>query len=137
MNVLLITFSFPPAGGVGVLRALESGKVSSREWRSGGCAHGSERSICRQGHGASAAGTRERHSASHLDIGSAVLRCERLKKGISTGGGKATGNSAVKRGNLLKQFIGNLLLPDPQVGWLPFAFPAAEKIIRDRKIDSY
>ena len=28
-----------------------------------------------------------------------------------------------------------MLLPDPQVGWLPFAFPAACRIIRDRNID--
>ncbi len=28
-----------------------------------------------------------------------------------------------------------MLLPDPQVGWLPFAFPAARRIIRNRKID--
>ena len=39
-------------------------------------------------------------------------------------------------GNPLKQFIGNLLLPDPQVGWLPFALPAAERIIRERAIDA-
>lgn len=35
----------------------------------------------------------------------------------------------------LKQIVGNLLLPDPQVGWLPFAFPAACRLIRSRKID--
>jgi glycosyltransferase involved in cell wall biosynthesis len=39
-------------------------------------------------------------------------------------------------GNPIKQFIGNLLLPDPQVGWLPFALPAAERIIRERAIDA-
>jgi glycosyltransferase involved in cell wall biosynthesis len=28
-----------------------------------------------------------------------------------------------------------MLLPDPQVGWLPFAMPAARRIIRERQID--
>ena len=37
--------------------------------------------------------------------------------------------------NAIEKLIGNLLLPDPQVGWLPFAFPAAKRIIRERKID--
>lgn len=41
-----------------------------------------------------------------------------------------------RKGNPLKQFVANLLLPDPQVGWLPFAFPAAVRIIRSRKIDA-
>ena len=60
-----------------------------------------------------------------------------VKKAISGGEGKATARAqaTVKDGNPLKQFIGNLLLPDPQVGWLPFALPAAERIIRERKID--
>ncbi len=37
--------------------------------------------------------------------------------------------------NPVAKFLGNLLLPDPQVGWLPFAVPAARKIVRERKID--
>lgn len=69
-----------------------------------------------------------------------------LKKVIAGGGG-AKGNGAGKNGgenaaagqtgapNPLKQLVGNLLLPDPQVGWLPFALPAARRIIRQRKID--
>ena len=48
-----------------------------------------------------------------------------VKKVISGGVGKTTASpqTAVKGANPLKQFIGNLLLPDPQVGWLPFALP--------------
>ena len=34
----------------------------------------------------------------------------------------------------LRTFVGNLLLPDPQIGWLPFAFPAARRIIGRRSI---
>ncbi|HEY0163045.1 MAG TPA: glycosyltransferase [Edaphobacter sp.] len=63
-----------------------------------------------------------------------------VKKAIT--GGKPTASAAPqaakssKGGNPLKRLIGNLLLPDPQVGWLPFAFPAAVRIIRERKIDA-
>ncbi len=65
-----------------------------------------------------------------------------VKKAITGGKGKPTASAAPqaakssKGGNPLKRLIGNLLLPDPQVGWLPFAFPAAVRIIRERKIDA-
>ncbi|MBS1821034.1 MAG: glycosyltransferase [Acidobacteria bacterium] len=44
--------------------------------------------------------------------------------------------AAKPAGNPIKQAIANLLLPDPQIGWLPFALPAAERIIRERAIDA-
>ncbi len=48
---------------------------------------------------------------------------------------KAAATAGTDRPNLLKRIVGDMLLPDPQVGWLPFAFPAARRIIRNRKID--
>jgi glycosyltransferase involved in cell wall biosynthesis len=60
-------------------------------------------------------------------------------KKIVSGRGAAGGGTASTSGgtgNPVKQFVGNLLLPDPQVGWLPFALPAARRIIRERKIDA-
>lgn len=62
-----------------------------------------------------------------------------VKKAVTGGKAKpapADVQSAKGGGNPLKQFIGNLLLPDPQVGWLPFALPAATRIIRERSIDA-
>lgn len=62
-----------------------------------------------------------------------------LKKAITGGKGKpssASDGSAAKDGNPVRRWIGNLLLPDPQIGWLPFAFPAAVRIIRSRSIDA-
>lgn len=53
------------------------------------------------------------------------------KSGKSNSSDRKDNNS----GNAIERMIGNLLLPDPQVGWLPFAFPAAKRIIRERKID--
>lgn len=64
-----------------------------------------------------------------------------VKKAIAGGKGKPTSaapqaEKSGRTGNPLKRLIGNLLLPDPQVGWLPFALPAAVRIIRERRIDA-
>ena len=86
------------------------------------------------------------HRTWTLDLPFALRKA--IKKLVSGGGAKrpASATSASQgsasaaangtpRGNPLKRLIGNLLLPDPQVGWLPFAFPAARRIIRRREID--
>lgn len=63
-----------------------------------------------------------------------------VKKAVTGGKAKpaptAVPDGSRSGGNPLKQLIGNLLLPDPQVGWLPFALPAAARIIRERNIDA-
>ena len=62
-----------------------------------------------------------------------------VKKVVTGGKAKPAAAAAQQSsggGNPLKQAIGNLLLPDPQVGWLPFALPAAARIIRERAIDA-
>ncbi|MFY0574618.1 glycosyltransferase [Cystobacter fuscus] len=68
-----------------------------------------------------------------------------LRKGIKkllTRGKAPTSSSALAPAgrpglmNRLQGLIANLLLPDPQIGWLPFAYPAARRIIRSRKIDA-
>ena len=61
--------------------------------------------------------------------------------GAGRGGGSITGPAplASTRRSLkqrLRTLVGNLLLPDPQIGWLPFAFPAARRIVRRRSIDA-
>ncbi len=55
------------------------------------------------------------------------------KGAVQTSAAPAGGKPGVVQ--KLKGMVGNLLLPDPQVGWLPFAFPSARRIIRERKID--
>ncbi len=44
--------------------------------------------------------------------------------------------SVAPRSNPLRAVIANLLLPDPQIGWLPFAIRAAARIVRERQIDA-
>ena len=137
MNVLLITFSFPPAGGVGVLRALSLAKYLPENGirvdvltARNAPAVGKDAALLRQ-----VPESVTVHRTWTLDLPFWLRKT--VKKAVSGGEGKATARAqaAVKGGNPLKQFIGNLLLPDPQVGWLPFALPAAERIIRERKID--
>ncbi|WP_242618063.1 glycosyltransferase [Edaphobacter modestus] len=62
-----------------------------------------------------------------------------VKKALTGGRAKAASpapQAGRSGGNPLRRWIGNLLLPDPQVGWLPFALPAAVRIIRERSIDA-
>ena len=148
MNVLLITFSFPPAGGVGVLRALSFAKyLPENDVRidvltaRNAPAVGKDMSLLKQ-----VPAEVTVHRTWTLDLPFALRKG--VKKLLSGRGAKA---SAVKAppstpkaaeakpsretGNPLKRMIANLLLPDPQVGWLPFAFPAARRIIRRREID--
>jgi len=84
------------------------------------------------------------HRAWTLDLPFALRKA--LKKIVSGRSAKAVAGSQLNsstshgatsggRQNPLKRLVGDLLLPDPQVGWLPFAFPAACRIIRKRKID--
>jgi len=137
LNVLLITFSFPPAGGVGVLRALSLAKYLPENGirvdvltARNAPAVGQDSALLRQ-----VPENVTVHRTWTLDLPFWLRKT--VKKVVSGGGGKATVSqqNGVNRGNPLKQIVGNLLLPDPQVGWLPFALPAAERIIRERKID--
>jgi glycosyltransferase involved in cell wall biosynthesis len=139
LNVLLITFSFPPAGGVGVLRALSLAKYLPENGirvdvltARNAPAVGKDSALLRQ-----VPESVTVHRTWTLDLPFWLRKA--VKKVISGGGERtkptAATQTSVKSANPVKQFVGNLLLPDPQVGWLPFALPAAEKIIRDRNID--
>lgn len=144
MNVLLITFSFPPAGGVGVLRALSFAKyfpengvrvdvLTARNAPS----VGKDLSLLAQ-----VPPEVTVHRSWTLDLPFTLRKAikKMLTRGKAAGGAAADGKQANVQssgggGNRWKRFVANLLLPDPQVGWLPFAFPAARRIIRRRKID--
>jgi glycosyltransferase involved in cell wall biosynthesis len=141
VNVLLITYSFPPAGGVGVLRALSLAKYLPENGvrvdvltARNAPAVGKDNSLLQQ-----VPVSVTVHRSWTLDLPFGLRKA--LKKAISGGGGAKShaGPDAAAavpgRPNPLKKLVGNLLLPDPQVGWLPFATPAAKRIIRRRKID--
>ena len=139
MNLLLITYSFPPAGGVGVLRALSLSKYLPENGvrvdvltARNAPAVGKDLSLLQQ-----VPASVTVHRTWTLDLPFWLRKA--VKKVVTGGKAKASVASSDVRaggGNPLKQLIGNLLLPDPQVGWLPFALPAAERIIRERAIDA-
>ena len=145
MNLLLITFSFPPAGGVGVLRAVSLAKYLPENGirvdvltARNAPAVGKDRTLLQQ---VPAAVTVHRTWTADLPF---WLR-KSVKKVLTRGRATATTPVAASQNpdpqpagkvNPIKQFIANLLLPDPQVGWLPFALPAAKRIIRERAIDA-
>ena len=161
MNLLLITFSFPPAGGVGVLRALSLAKyLPSNGVRvdvltaRNAPAVGRDASLLAQ-----VPAEVKVHRTWTLDLPFGLRKL--IKRIISGRGGLAQksasapsgaagansgkadvdwGKAAAARervgGSPLKQLVANLLLPDPQIGWLPFALPAARRLVRRRKIDA-
>lgn len=142
MNVLLITYSFPPAAGVGVLRALSLAKyLPENDIRldvltaRNAAAVGQDRGLLAQ---VPAAVTVHRTWTPDLPF---ALR-KGIKKLLSRGGPSnsptptpANSPAAAPKPNAIKQWLANLLLPDPQLGWVPFAVHAARKIIRERQID--
>jgi hypothetical protein len=137
VNLLLITFSFPPAGGVGVLRALSLAKYLPENGvrvdvltARNAPAVGKDPSLLKQ-----VPAEVKVHRTWTLDLPFWLRKA--VKKAVTGGKAKAAPSTVqTGGGNSIKQFIGNLLLPDPQVGWLPFALPAAKRIIRERAIDA-
>ena len=141
MNVLLITFSFPPAGGVGVLRALslakylpESGLNVHVLTARNAPAVGRDDSLLAQ-----VPASVSVHRTWTLDLPFALRK--RIKKILTRqpAGASSTPATPARRPGLLgrlRSFIANLLLPDPQIGWLPFALPAARRLIRTHHIDA-
>jgi glycosyltransferase involved in cell wall biosynthesis len=135
LNVLLVTYSFPPAGGVGVLRATSLARyLPSTDIRLDVLTT----------RNAAAVGT---DLALVLDIPPEVTvhrsltfdlpfsMRKRFKRLVSSGGKRVTVNRASHDStNFIKAFLQDLLLPDPQVAWLPIALRKACKIIVDRKI---
>lgn len=137
LNVLLVSYSFPPAGGVGVLRAASLARYFPAE---------GIRLDVLTARNASAVGA----DAALLEEIPAEVRVYRtvtldlpfgLKKWIkkliagrkSSKVAAATGPAV--RPNLLKRALQDVLLPDPQVTWLPVLTRAARRIVRQRDID--
>ena len=154
MNVLLISFSFPPAGGVGVLRALSLAKYLPAEGVRVDVLTARNAPAVGQDPGllAQVPADVTVHRTWTLDLPFALRKW--VKKRL--GGAKAIRpapadtkpsspsrpeaqpqpRATTGRRNPIRGLVANLLLPDPQIGWLPFALPAARRIIRRRKIDA-
>jgi glycosyltransferase involved in cell wall biosynthesis len=142
LNVLLVTYSFPPAGGVGVLRAASLARYFPVE---------RIRLDVLTTRNASAVGTDSAllteistevkiHRTVTLDLPFSHKKAiKRLVTGTRPPSGAAGVGAAVTttvgKPGILKRLIQDLLLPDPQVTWLPVLTRTARRIVRERKID--
>jgi len=138
LNVLLVSYVFPPIGGTGVMRASSLARYFPGE---------GIRVDVVTARNAAAVGTDPTllkeipaevtvHGTITLDLPFG------LKKGIKkliTGGkapaAQSTANAGPSKQSFLKRALGELLVPDPQVTWLPVLTRAARRIIKQRNID--
>jgi glycosyltransferase involved in cell wall biosynthesis len=139
-NLLIITYSFPPFGGVGVHRALSLARyLPTFGWNvdvltaKNPSAVGTDARLLEQ---VPASVTVHRTFTLDLPFG--------LKKAIKrlVGGSRhkvesAAGTQQSRKGlfSAAAQFAKDVLSPDPQVLWLPFAVRAAARIVSERRID--
>ncbi|MFZ1005565.1 MAG: group 1 glycosyl transferase, partial [Candidatus Sulfotelmatobacter sp.] len=138
LNVLLVSYSFPPAGGTGVMRASSLARYLPAE---------GIRLDVLTARNASAVGTDAMllkeiptevnvHRTVTLDLPFGIKKgIKRLIVGAKPPAGKADASTSPGTPGFLKRAIQNVFLPDPQVTWLPILFPAARRIIRKRSID--
>jgi len=139
LRVLMVTYSFPPAGGVGVLRAASLARYFPAE--------GIQLDVL-TARNASAVGSDQTlldeipddvkiHRSFTLDLPFGIKKgIKKLIAGVKPTAGKAAGTVAAgSKPNFLKRALEDVLLPDPQVTWLPVAARAARRIVRERNID--
>jgi len=137
LNVLFVTYSFPPVGGTGVMRAASLARYLPAE--------GIHLDVL-TARNASAVGLDPAllkeipaevriHRTITLDLPFGIKKW--IKKLITGRKPVPSGASAVPAGkpNFLKRALENILLPDPQVAWLPVLTRAARRIVKERKID--
>jgi glycosyltransferase involved in cell wall biosynthesis len=138
LNVLLVTYSFPPVGGVGVLRAASLARYLPAEGirldvltARNPSAVGSDPTLLNE-----IPAEVTIHRTLTLDLPFGVKKA--IKKLITSG--KATAIQASQKAspgkpNFLKRAFQDLLLPDPQVTWLPVLTRVARRIVKARSID--
>lgn len=138
LNVLLVVYAFPPAGGVGVLRAASLARYFPAEdirldvlTTRNPSAVVTDSTLLRE-----IPPEVTIHRTFTFDIPFGLKK--RLKRLVTGGRPPAprTDNRApASKPNLLKRALQDMLLPDPQVTWLPFLTKAARRIVRERGID--
>jgi len=138
LNVLLVTYSFPPVGGVGVLRAASLARYFPAEGirldvltARNASAVGSDPTLLKE-----IPSEVNIHRSVTLDLPFGIKkRIKRLITGTKPPAGNAAGPAVAGRPKFLKRVMQDVLLPDPQVTWLPVLIRAARRIVRERSID--
>jgi len=138
LKVLLIVYAFPPAGGVGVLRAASLARYFPAEeicldvlTTRNPASVGVDPSLLRD-----IPGEVKIHRTITLDLPFGIKkRLKRLITGSKPPDSQAVSTNKTGKPNLLKRALQDLLLPDPQITWSPVLTRAARRIVRNRKID--
>ncbi|MHB1840928.1 MAG: TraB/GumN family protein, partial [Acidobacteriaceae bacterium] len=138
LNVLLVSYAFPPMGGTGVMRASSLARhFPAEEIRldvltaRNASAVGSEPTLLKEIPSQVAI-----HRALTLDLPFGIRkRLKRLASRSKPAAGGGTSSSGPSNPGFLKRILQNALQPDPQVTWLPALTRAARRIVKARKID--
>jgi hypothetical protein len=141
LNVLLVSYVFPPVGGTGVMRAASLARYLPNEGirldvltTRNPAAVGTDASLLKD---IPPSVTVHRTLTFDLPFGvkkaiKRFLMGAKSKKPATT---QQVAPKENKKPGLLKRIVDNVLLPDPQVTWFPVLSRVAPHIIRDRKID--
>jgi glycosyltransferase involved in cell wall biosynthesis len=138
LNVLLVTYSFPPAGGVGVLRAASLARYFPAEGirldvltARNASAVGSDPTLLKE-----IPAEVSIHRTVTLDLPFGIKKwIKKLITGRKSNKDTAAVAISASKPNFVKRILQDALLPDPQVTWLPVLTRAARRMIRKRKID--
>lgn len=138
LNVLLVSYLFPPGGGVGVLRAASLARYFPSEGiqldvltARNASAVGADPSLLKE-----IPDEVRLHRTITLDLPFGIKkRIKRLITGAKPASGKTTASTPARKANFLKRALDNILLPDPQVTWYPVLLRNARRIVKERNID--
>ena len=132
--ILLITYSFPPVGGTGVIRAANLARYLPEEGihldvltARNASAVGNDAAFLKD-----IPDTVTVHRTVTLDLPFGIKK--RIKNLIA-GNKPPASQTAAAKPNVIKKAIQDILQPDPQVTWLPVLTRAARRIVRKRDID--
>ena len=138
LNILLVTYVFPPASGVGVLRAASLARYLPGEGirldvltARNASSVGSDPTFLKE-----IPNEVRIHRTVTLDLPFVIKKgIKRLIIGRKQPASLPAGSVVTGKPSFLKRALQDILLPDPQVTWLPVLTHAARKIVGERAID--
>jgi glycosyltransferase involved in cell wall biosynthesis len=142
LNVLLVSYVFPPVGGTGVMRAASLARYLPAEnirldvlTTRNPAAVGNDPTLLKD-----IPPSVTVHRTLTLDLPFGMKKAIKrfvmgAKSSKKPAAGQKTAPATKQKTGLLKRMLDNVLLPDPQVTWFPVLARVAPRIIRRRKID--
>ncbi len=139
-RILLISYLFPPMGGIGVQRALSIARYLPDM--------GFELHVLRAPNAAgpvmdpaltkAVPETVQVHGAftPEVPFGLRQKAWQLLNRGMSKPEVQVAAPATVKRPPVVSQIVRKVLAPEPEILWVPFALRAAKRIVRRHKIDA-